>query len=218
MDHIHIYLSRRRKCTYFNFFRLSISEAKTDSGLRSQLYISRVDRQDSGVYKCQAVNAYGHSDHYIYLSVQGELRGRLRFLIQNIFCIISRWKIGERCYSLVILGRKATTEYWFFLSHFAEVLQNCIVRQSLFDTCSIKYLKFSEKPDSPHSLTVTEILSRAVRLSWSQGFDGNSPLVGYTVQYATLSAQGAIRVNQWDSAHSLNVSVHGAGATQSYIT
>lgn len=52
--------------------RLSVSEQKTDSGLRSQLYISRADRQDSGVYKCQAVNAYGHSDHYIYLSVQGE--------------------------------------------------------------------------------------------------------------------------------------------------
>lgn len=52
--------------------RLSISEAKTDSGLRSQLYISRADRQDSGVYKCQAVNAFGHSDHYIYLSVQGK--------------------------------------------------------------------------------------------------------------------------------------------------
>ncbi|KAI5636739.1 immunoglobulin i-set domain-containing protein [Phthorimaea operculella] len=126
-----------------NTYRLSVSEAKTDSGLRSQLYISRADRQDSGVYKCQAVNAYGHSDHYIYLSVQ-------------------------------------------------------------------------EKPDSPHSLTVTEILSRGVRLSWSQGFDGNSPLVGYTVQFAALSPQGAIRVNQWDSATSLNVSVHGAA--QTYIT
>lgn len=57
---------------FSTFSRLSISEAKTDSGLRSQLYISRADRQDSGVYKCQAVNAYGHSDHYIYLSVQGE--------------------------------------------------------------------------------------------------------------------------------------------------
>ncbi|XP_049878899.1 Down syndrome cell adhesion molecule-like protein Dscam2 [Pectinophora gossypiella] len=119
-----------------NTYRLSISEAKTDSGLRSQLYISRADRQDSGVYKCQAVNAYGHSDHYIYLSVQ-------------------------------------------------------------------------EKPDSPHSLTVTEILSRAVRLSWSQGFDGNSPLVGYCVQYAELSPQASIRAHQWDAATTLNVSVHG---------
>lgn len=61
----------------------------------------------------------------------------------------------------------------------------------------------------PHSLSVTEILSRAVRLSWSQGFDGNSPLVGYTLQYCALSAQGAIRVNQWDAAVTINVSVHG---------
>ncbi|XP_053609899.1 cell adhesion molecule Dscam1-like isoform X1 [Plodia interpunctella] len=120
-----------------NTYRLSISEAKTDSGLRSQLYISRADRQDSGVYKCQAVNAYGHSDHYIYLSVQ-------------------------------------------------------------------------ESPDTPHSLSVTELLSRHVRLSWSQGFDGNSPLVGYTLQYCALAAQAAVKGNQWESATTLNVSVHGA--------
>ncbi|CAG9136240.1 unnamed protein product [Plutella xylostella] len=119
-----------------NTYRLSISEAKTDSGLRSQLYISRADRQDSGVYKCQAVNAYGHSDHYIYLSVQ-------------------------------------------------------------------------EKPDSPHSLAVTEIQSRGVRLSWSQGFDGNSPLLGYSLQAAPLGAQGSQR---WDNARTLNVTLHGHGA------
>ncbi|XP_028160475.1 Down syndrome cell adhesion molecule homolog [Ostrinia furnacalis] len=117
-----------------NSYRLSISEAKTDSGLRSQLYISRAERLDSGVYKCQAVNAYGHSDHYIYLSVQ-------------------------------------------------------------------------EKPDTPHSLSVTEILSRGVRLSWSQGFDGNSPLLGYSLQHCPLSPQGAIRAAQWDAAVTHNVSL-----------
>ncbi|XP_072938511.1 cell adhesion molecule Dscam1-like isoform X2 [Epargyreus clarus] len=124
-------------------YRLSISEAKTDSGLRSQLYISRTDRQDSGVYKCQAVNAYGHSDHYIYLSVQ-------------------------------------------------------------------------EKPETPQSLSVTEILSRAVRLSWSQGFDGNSPLEAYSVQQSALSAQGALRAAHWDSAVSANVSVRGPSHSQSH--
>ncbi|CAH0405117.1 unnamed protein product [Chilo suppressalis] len=126
-----------------NTYRLSISEAKTDSGLRSHLYISRTERSDSGVYKCQAVNAFGHSDHYIYLSVQ-------------------------------------------------------------------------EKPDTPHSLSVTEILSRAVRLSWSQGFDGNSPLLGYSLQHCPLSAQGAIRINQWDSAVTVNVSLHGG--SQPHVT
>ncbi|CAH2101996.1 unnamed protein product [Euphydryas editha] len=120
-------------------YRLSISEAKTDSGLRSQLYISRTDRHDSGVYKCQAVNAYGHSDHYIYLSVQ-------------------------------------------------------------------------EKPETPQSLSVTEIQSRAVRLSWSLRFDGNSPLLGYTLQHAALAAQGALRVSRWDAADTLNVSLRGAPA------
>ncbi|VVC95269.1 unnamed protein product [Leptidea sinapis] len=103
---------------------LSISEAKTDGGLRSQLYISRTERLDSGVYKCQAVNAYGHSDHYIYLSVQ-------------------------------------------------------------------------------------EILSRAVRLSWSQGFDGNSPLEAYTLQYSALSPQGAIRVTHWELANTINITLQG---------
>ncbi|CAH2050967.1 unnamed protein product, partial [Iphiclides podalirius] len=122
-------------------YRLSISEAKTDSGLRSQLYISRADRQDSGVYKCQAVNAFGHSDHYIYLSVQ-------------------------------------------------------------------------EKPETPQSLSVTEIMSRAVRLSWSQGFDGNSPLQAYTVQHCALS----VRASHWDSATALNVSVHAAHAPHSHVT
>ncbi|CAG4953674.1 unnamed protein product [Colias eurytheme] len=117
-------------------YRISISEAKTDSGLRSQLYISRTERTDSGVYKCQAVNAFGHSDHYIYLSVQ-------------------------------------------------------------------------EKPERPQSLSVTEIQSRAVRLSWSQGFDGNSPLAAYAVQRAALSAAGALRADHWDAADTLNVSVHG---------
>ncbi|XP_052738089.1 cell adhesion molecule Dscam2 isoform X2 [Bicyclus anynana] len=125
-------------------YRLSISEAKTDSGLRSQLYISRTDRQDSGVYKCQAVNAYGHADHYIYLSVQ-------------------------------------------------------------------------EKPETPQSLSVTEIQSRAVRLSWSLRFDGNSPLLGYALQYTALSAQGAIRVSHWDGATTVNVSLHGTHS-HSHVT
>ncbi|CAH0727689.1 unnamed protein product, partial [Brenthis ino] len=125
-------------------YRLSISEAKTDSGLRSQLYISRSERRDSGVYKCQAVNAYGHSDHYIYLSVQ-------------------------------------------------------------------------EKPETPQSLSVTEIQSRAVRLSWSVRFDGNSPLLGYTLQHTALSAQGALRVTRWDAAETLNVSLHGSHS-HSHVT
>ncbi|KOX68634.1 Down syndrome cell adhesion molecule-like protein Dscam2 [Melipona quadrifasciata] len=53
-----------------NSHRLSISQIQTDSGLKSQLSIASSDRQDSGVYRCTADNAYGRSEHLIYLAVQ----------------------------------------------------------------------------------------------------------------------------------------------------
>lgn len=34
--------------------------------------------------------------------------------------------------------------------------------------------------------------------------------MGYTVQHCTLSAVGAVRVDQWHSAVTVNVSVHGS--------
>lgn len=54
-----------------NAHRLSVSQVKTDSGLKSQMSIGLSDRQDSGVYKCTADNVYGRSEHFIYLAVQG---------------------------------------------------------------------------------------------------------------------------------------------------
>lgn len=54
-----------------NSHRLSIRQIKTDTGLKSQLSIGSSDRQDSGVYRCTADNAYGRSEHVIYLAVQG---------------------------------------------------------------------------------------------------------------------------------------------------
>lgn len=53
--------------------RLSIGQIKTDNGLKSQLSVANSDRQDSGVYRCTADNAYGRSEHLIYLAVQGNI-------------------------------------------------------------------------------------------------------------------------------------------------
>ena len=54
-----------------NAHRLSISQVKTDNGLRSQLTIGTSDRQDSGTYRCTADNAFGRSELLIYLAIQG---------------------------------------------------------------------------------------------------------------------------------------------------
>ncbi|XP_043274690.1 Down syndrome cell adhesion molecule-like protein Dscam2 isoform X2 [Venturia canescens] len=53
-----------------NAHRLSISQVKTDNGLKSQLSIGSSDRQDSGTYRCTADNAFGRSEHLVYLAVQ----------------------------------------------------------------------------------------------------------------------------------------------------
>ncbi|XP_033323157.1 Down syndrome cell adhesion molecule 3 isoform X4 [Megalopta genalis] len=53
-----------------NSHRQSIRQIKAENGLKSQLSIGSSDRQDSGVYRCTAENAYGRSEHLIYLAVQ----------------------------------------------------------------------------------------------------------------------------------------------------
>ncbi|XP_015125029.1 Down syndrome cell adhesion molecule homolog [Diachasma alloeum] len=53
-----------------NSHRLSIAQVKAETGLKSQLSIGSSDRQDSGTYRCTADNAYGRSEHLMYLAVQ----------------------------------------------------------------------------------------------------------------------------------------------------
>lgn len=110
--------------------RYSVSNTKTENGLKSLVTISKTDREDSGVYKCLAENAFGSSEHIINLAVQ-------------------------------------------------------------------------ERPDPPSMLEVVEVSSRSVRLAWRRPFDGNSPVIGYIVQY---EIQGT---NQLDGEHSvaLNLSL-----------
>ncbi|XP_046991962.1 Down syndrome cell adhesion molecule-like protein Dscam2 [Schistocerca americana] len=55
---------------HHSYSRTSVSEIKTDKGLLSQLVISETDRQDSGLYICQAGNVFGHSALLVHLAVQ----------------------------------------------------------------------------------------------------------------------------------------------------
>lgn len=52
---------------HFRFSHVSLKEEKE---LKSQLTISRTDREDSGIYKCLAENDFGRTEHIINLAVQ----------------------------------------------------------------------------------------------------------------------------------------------------
>ncbi|KOB67736.1 Uncharacterized protein OBRU01_16914, partial [Operophtera brumata] len=51
-------------------------KTRSAEGLRSELVVERTDRRDSGVYRCQASNPYGRSDHFVHLAVQVRLQWR----------------------------------------------------------------------------------------------------------------------------------------------
>ncbi|XP_047109675.1 Down syndrome cell adhesion molecule-like protein Dscam2 [Schistocerca piceifrons] len=51
-------------------YRLSMSEMKTAIGLQAQLVIDQADRQDSGLYVCEAGNVFGHSELLVHLTIQ----------------------------------------------------------------------------------------------------------------------------------------------------
>lgn len=109
-----------------------MSEVKTENGLKSQITITRTDREDSGTYKCFAENTFGRSEHIINLAVQ-------------------------------------------------------------------------ERPDPPAMLEVVEVASRSVRLAWRCPFDGNSPIIGYLVQYQLLGTG-----HEWEQSGTLNVTLPAA--------
>lgn len=67
---------------------MSISETRSAEGLRSELVIERADRRDSGVYRCQASNPYGRSDHFVHLAVQGKFKKYIIFDKNQIFILL----------------------------------------------------------------------------------------------------------------------------------
>ncbi|CAK1583638.1 unnamed protein product [Parnassius mnemosyne] len=120
-------------------YRMSISETRSAEGLRSELVLERADRRDSGVYRCQASNPYGRSDHFVHLGVQ-------------------------------------------------------------------------EPPEPPANFRVLETTSRSVRLQWRRPYDGNSPVLGYVVQYRKHDSTNP---DSWRDADTHNVSV-SAHSTDTY--
>lgn len=91
---------------YIYFPRLSISELKKEKGLRSQLSIERADRQDSGLYRCQASNSYGRSEHFIHLAVQGmyiskNLSSFWPFTTKCVFHYMAAWPLFQSIFQSI---------------------------------------------------------------------------------------------------------------------
>lgn len=63
-------------------------------------------------------------------------------------------------------------------------------------------LAVQERPDPPNMLEVVEVSSRSVRLAWRRPFDGNSPIIGYLVQYQLLGNN-----REWEQMGTMNITL-----------
>ncbi|CAL1548258.1 unnamed protein product, partial [Lymnaea stagnalis] len=59
----------------------------------------------------------------------------------------------------------------------------CNAKNNFGNGVLVNYLVVHGKSFPPSKVTVTNITSRSVMVTWETPFDGNSPIIGYTVQY-----------------------------------
>lgn len=83
--------------THFRFSHVSLKEEKE---LKSQLTISRSDREDSGIYKCLAENDFGRSEHVINLTVQEkpDPPSHLEAIEVNCYAVPSLFSVINSCH------------------------------------------------------------------------------------------------------------------------
>lgn len=78
------------------------------------------------------------------------------------------------------------------LSCFSHMLLNCVLQLCYvhkFCVYELYILLCIEKPSPVDQLTVTDIRSRGVSLSWRLTDDGNSAILKYTIQYCKLKGE-----------------------------
>lgn len=63
-----------------------------------------------------------------------------------------------------------------------------------------------ERPDPPVALEVVEVDGKSIKLSWRRPFDGNSPVLGFMIQYQPLANMG-VRGLDWNSENVKNISL-----------
>lgn len=74
----------------------------------------------------------------------------------------------------------------------------------------------TEPPEPPSNFRVLDTTSRSVRLQWRRPYDGNSPVLGYVVQYRKHDSTSS---DSWRDAdtHNVSVSAHNLDTYSEYV-
>ncbi|XP_044257604.1 Down syndrome cell adhesion molecule-like protein Dscam2 isoform X1 [Tribolium madens] len=192
------------------------------------MWIESVSPQDEGYYLCRATNGIGSGlTKVIYIGVNEPARFDLpaknvsvkRGNAANLLCHVygdipievlwtfngNRLDTNNYRYtasstntengvkSQVTIGRTDREDSGVY---------KCLAENTFGRSEHIINLAVQERPDPPSMLEVIEVASRSVRLSWRRPFDGNSPVIGYLVQYQILGPN-----QDWEQPTALNLTL-----------
>ncbi|KRZ30000.1 Protein sidekick -like protein [Trichinella pseudospiralis] len=200
---------------YFN--GIEVNGTNTGSGL---LLLPKVEIKDAGWYTCVANNQYGVTDGRLYLNVQGKvkiLKGPEDEAVvigsSVVFpCQVTaegtftrQWFLKDQ---LLIPGAVRNVNFLpdggLSIQEVAPInigIYKCVVKSASGTVSQSGSLKIMEKPSMPlhvKAYVSNETLPAYVTLTWSQGFDGNSPIIKYVVEQRMVGSQGAL--SEWEVA------------------
>ncbi|ERL85186.1 hypothetical protein D910_02608, partial [Dendroctonus ponderosae] len=188
------------------------------------LWFEAVTSEDEGNYLCRANNGIGSGlGKVIYFAVKEPVRFDIPYRNvsvkrgeeTNLLChvhgddpIAVKWIFNETSLDLHKLSKTDREDSGTY---------KCLAENDFGQSEYVVNLVVQEKPDPPSgleavekdALIITEItgqaMGRAVKLSWIKPFDGNSPLIGYIVQYKMLGLHST-----WEESQILNLTSSAA--------
>ncbi|XP_071040308.1 cell adhesion molecule Dscam1 isoform X2 [Parasteatoda tepidariorum] len=194
-------------------FKTIVSNSHVHTLVNGSLNFQSLDTLDAGHYLCEASNGVGSGlTAVVRLSVHSTPRFHSKYMMMTIRrgekavmeCEVSgdkpitfSWKKNGAILDPVTDIRYSQTATETFSGGRSElVIEKVEKRDSALFTCSAvnQYgddskniqLTIQDIPDAPKSTEVHDVSSRSVRVSWSKPFDGNSPIIQYTVVWRQL--------------------------------
>ncbi|KAI5612095.1 neural cell adhesion molecule L1.1 isoform X1 [Silurus asotus] len=164
------------------------------------LILSDVEKGDTAVYQCEASNKHGTASLNTYINVvvlppqiltddrrvYRLTEGSMASLICNSFGSPRPHISWENETSVSVLSNERMFEMTNGTLHITSVSHEdageyeCSVKGSNISITAL--LVVLNKPEPPHSLKLDEKENRSITLSWSPGFDNNSPVSEFVIE------------------------------------
>ncbi|XP_042896900.1 cell adhesion molecule Dscam1 isoform X2 [Parasteatoda tepidariorum] len=197
-------------------FKTIVSRSHVHILMNGSLNFQNVEILDSGYYMCEASNGVGSGiTAVVYLSVHSVPRFHTKYAMMTVRrgdkALMDCEVVGDKpiSFSWRKNGAAIDTETEIRYSQKTHesvsgarselviekvekkdsALFSCTAANQYGDDSKNIQLTIQDIPDAPKSTEVHDVSSRSVRLSWSKPFDGNSPIIQYTVMWRQLGGE-----------------------------